>query len=157
MKFGLNLFAGLALFLACTTASYAQEREWQLDATGEDAYLVFGVPSTADIGISLWCKIGSKKISLFAPAPHQPDLKHAKVTIRLHDKNFALHPKFKTEDTASTLEAQLPNLEVLWPELMTADKIEIVVRNHTAVYPVAGANFYEFKKLCETAPANVDY
>jgi hypothetical protein len=50
-----------------TTFSNAQERQWRLDASEQDAFLVFGVPDTDDAGLSFWCKIGTGKISIFVP------------------------------------------------------------------------------------------
>jgi hypothetical protein len=52
----------------------AQEREWLLDAAEEDAFLVFGVPETDDVGVSFWCKLASGKIKIFFPEG-SPDLK----------------------------------------------------------------------------------
>ena len=54
MLFAIGLLAG---------AAHAQEREWMLDASDEDAYLIFGVPETDDGGISLWCRIGKGTVS----------------------------------------------------------------------------------------------
>ena len=49
----------LALLLALGLASgaaHAQERDWALDASDQEAYLIFGVSDTDDVGVSLWCR-----------------------------------------------------------------------------------------------------
>lgn len=40
--------------LVCSPAK-AQEREWSLDASDQEAYLIFGVADSDDVGVSLWC------------------------------------------------------------------------------------------------------
>ena len=47
--------------------SSAQERQWSLDSSEDDAYLIFGVPESDDVGISFWCTMGSGEIRLFIP------------------------------------------------------------------------------------------
>ena len=38
-----------------------------LDTASEDAFLVFGVPESDDVGVSFWCRIGSNRIKIFFP------------------------------------------------------------------------------------------
>src|SRR5262245_29173077 len=58
LALGLSLLAG---------AASAQEREWSFDTGEEDAYLIFGVPETDDVGVSFWCTIGMAEIRIFIP------------------------------------------------------------------------------------------
>ena len=48
------VFAVIVMVLA-TGGPSAQERQWSLDAGDQDAYLIFGVPDSDDVGVSLWC------------------------------------------------------------------------------------------------------
>lgn len=84
------------------TLAHAQEREWLLDAADEDAFLVFGVPETDDVGVSLWCKIGSGKVKLFFPEG-SAELKadsSADFTVTVGDKPHVL--KGTTTENAMT-------------------------------------------------------
>ena len=60
----LGLMAG-----AAAGAAQAQEREWSLDVSEEEAYLIFGVPDTDDVGVSLWCPVGKGVVRLYLPVP----------------------------------------------------------------------------------------
>ncbi len=63
-------FRHLSVFLAALALAgpvMAQERQWTLDASDQDAYLVFGVPDTDDVGISLWCPIRQGVVNLYLP------------------------------------------------------------------------------------------
>ena len=58
----------LAIAMAlCSNAVLAQERQWALDTADNDAFLVFGVAESDDVGISFWCTIGSDKLKVFVP------------------------------------------------------------------------------------------
>ncbi len=63
----LSMLFALGLLLA--GAAHAQERDWMLDASEEDAYLIFGVPESDDVGVSLWCRIGKGAVNLYMPVP----------------------------------------------------------------------------------------
>ena len=47
------------------TAALAQEREWSWGTSETEAYLVFGVPKSEDVGISLWCTQDSGEVRVF--------------------------------------------------------------------------------------------
>ena len=49
--------------------AHAQEREWTLDASDQEAYLIFGVADTDDVGVSLWCPAKKGVVNLFVPRP----------------------------------------------------------------------------------------
>jgi hypothetical protein len=134
--------------------AFAQEREWQLDAQGEDAYLVFGVPNTADIGISLWCKIGEKKFSVFAPVPPNVKAVDAPVALQVEDFKYALRPKFNSDQNNVTMEAELQPSEKILAAIATAERIALHIGDHKSVFPTEGANIFAFSKLCTTAPVN---
>lgn len=143
--------AALSFTVVMPFHSMAQEREWQLDAQGEDAYLAFGVPNTADIGISLWCKIGQKTISVFAPVPRTVKSRKAKVAIQIGDREYPLKPKFNSDQINTTLEAELLPRDELLSAMSSAERIGLVIADHKSVFPTEGANFFEFNKLCTTA------
>src|SRR6185503_14762561 len=61
-----SILGAMTLTFVPSLAS-AQEREWSFDTGEEDAYLVFGVPQTEDVGVSFWCTIGAAEIKVFLP------------------------------------------------------------------------------------------
>ncbi len=153
-RYSQAVFASICFAVLLPLHAAAQEREWQLDAQDEDAYLVFGVPNTADIGISLWCKIGQKTISVFAPVPSNIKSKDAKVALQIGDREYALKPKFNTALNSTTVEAELhPSAEIL-SAIAAAERIGFQIAGHKSIFPTEGANFLDFKKLCTTAPVS---
>jgi hypothetical protein len=156
MRTTLKTIAAAIIFtLPMPLYSMAQEREWQLDAQGEDAYLVFGVPNTADIGISLWCKIGEKSVSVFAPVPSTVK-KPVKANVKLlvEEREYLLKPKINDDQNTTTLEAELLPRDEILSAIAAAERIGLVVADHKSVFPTEGANFFEFNKLCTTAPVS---
>lgn len=151
LQFGISL---VFIILVTPLSAIAQEREWQLDAQGEDAYLVFGVPNTDDIGISLWCKIGEKTVSIFAPIPPTIKSVDATIALQIDEREYRLKPKINTENNNPTLEAELQPSEELMSAIAVAERIGLQIGDHKSVFPTEGANFTEFNKLCTTAPVN---
>lgn len=147
---GLTTLAVLAILVPSN--SYAQEREWQLDAQGEDSYLVFGVPNTADIGMSLWCKLGQKTVSIFAPLPNTVAATDAKVSLKIDAQEFPLQPKF----TNKTFEAELKPSDEIMTAIASTERIGLVIADHVTVFPTEGANFFEFSRLCNTPQTPVE-
>jgi hypothetical protein len=147
-----TIAAGIVFTFIMPLHIMAQEREWQLDAQGDDAYLVFGVPNTADIGISLWCKIGEKNINVFAPVPSTVK-KPVKANVKLlvEDREYPLKPKINNDQNNNTLEAELLPRDEIFSAIASAERIGLVIADHKSVFPTEGANFFEFNKLCTTA------
>jgi hypothetical protein len=65
--FRITMVAALSLGSAAPIV-LAQEREWNFNTGDEEAYLVFGVPESDDVGVSFWCTIGRGDIGIFLPA-----------------------------------------------------------------------------------------
>lgn len=135
---------------------HAQERQWGLDVADEDAYLVFGVPETDDVGASFWCKIGSKRIRFFTPLPASTveDGKPAMMTLTINGKDYALKGQGASNSTTHTasVEAELPSTDPIFEDLQKADRISVKVGKHVAVYPLADANFPDLINICTTRP-----
>src|ERR1700753_3727680 len=75
------LLAGI--LFAQATPLMAQEREWSLNSTNTQSYLVFGVPDTDDVGLSFWCETGKSTISAFLPEPSLALKRGQKLTMKL--------------------------------------------------------------------------
>lgn len=148
----LAVFAFLVLQINLVTA---QEREWQLDLTDEDAYLIFGVPATADIGLSISCKMGADVVKLFAPlsANHIKSKSHTIAKLVVGATTFPLVPKFSTSKDEPSFEVTLEPRQPIIEALQAADRLELDIDDQKSIFPLAGANLSEFSKLCAKAPA----
>ena len=148
------LLGATILGIWALTPAHAQEREWLLDAADEDAFLVFGVPETDDVGVSLWCKIGSGKVKLFFPEG-SAELKadsSADFTVTVGDKAHVL--KGTTTENAMTgatsIETELQIYDPLFRELELADRFAAKIGSHETTYPLVDAGLGSLFKLCRT-------
>jgi hypothetical protein len=130
----------------------AQEREWSLGASGEDVFMAFGVPETADIGVSFWCKIGAQDVSVFAPLPpvDGPKTDASKVTLDVGEKSFALITNV-IED--SSVEGLLKPQNELISALKAADRFTLAIGSHKTTYPLNGADFDGLLAMCANTDA----
>ena len=142
-----------ALLLLGAQSASAQEREWTLDAAGDDAFLVFGVPQSDDVGLSFWCKISSGEMQIFAPVPHKSGLKDGEkttVVIEINGSKFAVDGRanFNYEASQNNVEVALKTGDPLLPTLSNADRVSIEVANHRTTFPLLNADFAGLLKLC---------
>ena len=145
-------FAAFAAILISTGQSYAQERQWSLNASEKEAFLVFGVPDTDDVGLSFWCEIGSKNISLFVPgvpAGLNPGQSTA-VDLKLDGKTFSLNGKISKEKNSRlpSVESSVPTDDKLFSAVEDAQVIAITVGGHTNSYPVTDADIAGLLQTC---------
>ncbi len=138
-----------------TSSVFAQEREWVLDAADEDAFLVFGVAQTDDVGMSFWCKIGSGKINLLAPeynAGVNPSLTET-LALTVAGKTFNVMGRrsFGAEPGSGSVEAELALNDPLFDAVKSADRFSLTASGHKSVYPTVGADFDGLLKLCQKA------
>lgn len=138
--------------LAFASSAQAQERQWSLDASGEDAFLVFGVPETDDIGLSFWCKIGSGSVSMFYPVTWTGLKNNAIVKIRVEagDTNLLLRGKAtsSTEGGTASLEVALQPGADIFTALKKSDYVVLRVLAHKAAYPLQDADIDGLLSLC---------
>jgi hypothetical protein len=132
----------------------AQEREWTLDASDEDAYLVFGVPETDDIGVSLWCPIRKGTVRLFVPRPTEAlqKLSQDKVPITVsagaEQATFAARADVNTEAMLSSLEVEMPAGHPLLKALESADRFSVRIADDEIVFPFYDADLPGLMELC---------
>jgi hypothetical protein len=131
----------------------AQEREWSLDASVEDAFLVFGVPQTDDVGLSFWCKIGSGSISMFYPVTWRdfPDNSTVTVSAEIGPSKLKFKGKAsaRSEGAPASIEVPLTLNAKLFKSMKTSDHIVLKVRGHSAAYPLSGADVDGLLSLCQ--------
>jgi hypothetical protein len=141
-----NVIAGLVL--ACLMLpAHAQEREWTLDAADEDVYLLFGVPNTTDVGVSFWCKISSREVSLFTPLPPNTSSLPT-ISLIIDATTYTLTPTASADQNSNTIEAKLQPQDKIISELEKAERFTLMLDKHKAVYPLEGADFSNLLKLC---------
>jgi hypothetical protein len=107
----------LAAVVLFANPATAQEREWTLDETDQDAFLVFGTPGTDDVGASFWCGIGSRRVRFYLPVPG-----HAKITKMNSKLIFEVDLEVFTASAKSTSDANVPG-DTLEAEFDTGDRL----------------------------------
>ncbi len=144
--------AALILFLGFSTETFAQERQWSLDAADNQAFLTFGVPDTEDVGLSLWCEIGKNQMALFLP--------ETKAVLRIGE----IVPMVITVDGVQTqlrglaakdaatgkmsVEATFGLKDILISRLKDAQAISVRVKNHDNNFPFTDADFSGLLATC---------
>ncbi len=140
------------LIAALSPSAAAQERVWSLDAGDEEAYLVFGVPETDDVGISFWCTMGTDEISIFVPEadPAMVPEKTVHFTISAGETVARLEGKTHANEEAGTtsLEAKVSGGEPIFTALKGADRFKVKVGKEENVYPLIDADMAGLLKFC---------
>lgn len=155
----MRAFVALALVLASVFfapfPALAQERQWSLDATDREVFLVFGVPDTDDVGISFWCSLNTGKASLYLPlnAPILKSGQRADMKVSLDGKIFHLAGAAAKEGNEGrmTVEGSFRLKDKLMAALTNADSISVTVKNRTDTYPLTDADFEGFVNACNGA------
>ena len=148
----MRIFIFLLAVITTFSAALAQERQWSLDASEREAYLVFGVPDTDDVGLSFWCEIGSGKISIFEPLDHKLLKKDKKIRIDLAigDEKFNIVAKASTspESRSASLEAQVAVDGTVMQAASKAQIISVTALGRKSSYPMFDADVAGLLRLC---------
>lgn len=148
MRLTLVLFA----LLSTAATSLAQEREWTLNASEKEAFLVFGVPDTDDVGLSFWCEIGTNKTSIFINgAPSQ--LKQNQTTnikLMIDNKVFSVNAKTSVDHIGQrpSLEGQFKNDDPILKAAENGGTLKVTVLSQTNTYPLIDADFAGLERSC---------
>jgi hypothetical protein len=142
----------LTVFVLGTSLGLAQERVWNLDHTDQEAYLVFGVPETDDVGISFWCTLQSGVVRLYVPET-DPNLKLAASVdfdLEIAAKIYPLKGKtaVNEESAGTSLEAELKASDPLFSILQNANHFAIKVGASNHVFPLGEADISGFLEAC---------
>ena len=139
-------------------AAHAQEREWMLDASEEDAYLIFGVPETDDVGVSLWCRIGKGAVNIYLPVATQRlatikdanQEKAAPLTIVAGAQTATFRGKadINREADVSSLEAEIADDHPLIAALRQADRFTVKAAGSDVIFPLFNADVESLMALC---------
>lgn len=145
------------LFLTLTPA-YAQERQWSLDASGSEAYLVFGVADTDDVGLSFWCKIGSGTVSIFERFDRKVIVKDqpTKVKLKVDGEIFDIKMQASVSEgsNSGSLEGPVSVGGTVMKAVLHANKFSLTAFGHTSSYPLADADVAGLLQTCSRAVGN---
>jgi hypothetical protein len=145
------LTAALSLSIAAPVA-LAQEREWNFSTGEEDAYLVFGVPETDDVGVSFWCTIGMGEIRIYLPEAGA-DLKAGQklpIEIDVNGGQFSFTGEAAPNEETATIsaEAHVEATNPMFNALPTADRFIVKIGKEESVFPLQGADFESLHRVC---------
>ena len=137
---------------AIAHSAMAQERQWSLDTSEGDAYLIFGVPDSDDVGVSFWCTMGSGDIRLFIPETGDKLNPGETVaySIAVDDESFDLKGRTLANEEAGTtsIETSLAPADPLFAALQRADRFKIEIPGHEQIYPLTDADVAGLLRLC---------
>lgn len=147
-----RLFISLLATTVLAAPAAAQERQWSLDASGEDAYLVFGVPDSDDIGVSIWCPIQQGEVHVYLPetAENLGDGQKTAMTISTDDMSINVEAALDAgqDGGTSSVEATLPDDSPIFDSMLKADRFTIKVGSDETVFPLFEADLSGLMDLC---------
>lgn len=132
----------------------AQERDWLLDVGSEEAYLIFGVPDSDDVGVSFWCPLGKGVVNLYLPRPaaELKSLKTANVPLKLtagpEKVTFRGQLDVPPESPMGVAEVEIPATHPVFAAMAAADRLSVQIGKQTLVFPIYGADIGGLIDLC---------
>lgn len=149
----LRLLIILTALILGSPLAVAQERVWNLDRTDQEAYLVFGVPETDDVGVSFWCILQSGIVKLYVPET-DPDLKlsgSVDYALEITAKLYPLKGKTSVNEEAGTisLESELKTADPVFSALREANRFAVKVGSSNYVFPLGEADFPNLLEVCK--------
>ena len=143
----------IALGLA-SGAALAQERDWALDASDQEAYLIFGVAETDDVGVSLWCRTRKDVVNLYVPRPTAElealNRRKAPLTVKAGEETATFAGKIDLNRgfPSSSVEVEIPVDSPLLKAMETADRFSVKVEAQELVFPLYNADVSALLGLC---------
>ena len=143
----------LALGLA-SGAAHAQERDWALDASDQEAYLIFGVSDTDDVGVSLWCRTRKDMVNLYVPRPtaelEQLSRRKVPLTVKAGEETATFAGKIDLNRgyPSSSVEVEMPVDNPLLKALEKADRFSVKIGDQEVVFPLYNADVTTLLGLC---------
>jgi hypothetical protein len=133
--------------------AFAQEREWTLQTNSDDeAYMTYGVPDTEDIGLSFWCKLGSKKVNLYIPRSGWKSGSAKQIDITVTAASTTIHTKAKLQNDGkpdnTSLEVMIETNNEIITALPEAQHLDIDTGKHKTIIPLYDAPVTNLLRLC---------
>jgi hypothetical protein len=147
-----RIVAVLSLIAALTASVQAQERQWNFDTGEDDAYLIFGVPETDDVGFSFWCGARSGEIRIFIPEA-DPALKpdtDVSFIVSVGEETFKIDGKTAANEMSDTtsIEAAVSAIHPLFTALRKSDRFKVVTGTVQHIFPLIDADVAGLVDLC---------
>ena len=150
-----RMLAVLSLIAALTASAMAQERQWIFDSSEDDAYLIFGVPETDDVGISFWCGRRSGEIRVFIPEadPAMKPETDVSFSVSAGGRTFKFDGKTAANEMSDTtsIEAAVPVTDPLFAALQKTDRFKVVTGAVEHTYPLIDADVAGLVELCRSS------
>jgi hypothetical protein len=148
--FGLTLVAAIT---SVVSPAAAQEREWTIDQTDSDAFLLFGTPGTDDVGVSFWCKIGGKRVKLFvADAARTKPATGKRSTMKLlaNQQAFSLPAQLGRQANHDhySAETDIALGGKVLQALSVSTQFEIEFPSQNTIFPFDSDNVAAFQRVC---------
>jgi len=142
----------IALFFALAASAAAQERQWNFDISDTDAYLLFGVPESDDVGMSFWCGLKSGEINMFFPESDPALAADADLqfTISAGEETIAIDGKTSANEEAGSIsiEARIDEADPFWRHMLDADRFRVKVGAEELIFPLVDAELASFMLAC---------
>jgi hypothetical protein len=142
----------MGLLLLISGSALAQERQWTLDASDQDAYLVFGVPESDDVGISMWCPIRQGMVNVFVPEATEALPAGKEVGVLISAGETKAEIKGKTEENQdagiTSVEASIAADDPIFAAMMKADRFHVKVGSEDTIFPLVEADVEGLLALC---------
>jgi hypothetical protein len=133
----LRLIFVIFALLATASTSCAQEREWTLNASEKEAFLVFGVPDTDDVGIN-------------NIAGQLKEGQSTNMAIEIDTHKFSIKAKAAVEKSgrSKSLEGQIPSNSPILKAAENGSTLKTTIQGHTNTYPLIDADFTGLLRSC---------
>ena len=145
-------FSAVFLALILAPQAHAQERQWGLDTVNNQAFLVFGVPESDDVGLSFWCDIGKSKVSAFLPETVAPLRRGERTNIAMdvdgHAEKLSATVSHDDGSGKLTVETTFGLKGSMMKALRAGQSLAITVKGHVNSFPIADANFDGLVDAC---------
>ena len=142
----------IALTFLLAASAVAQERQWNFDVSDTDAYLLFGVPESDDVGMSFWCGLRTGDINIIFPEsdPTLPADADVQFTITAGEETITVDGKTSANEEAGSIsvETHLPESDPFWRHMLDADHFKVKVGKEELIFPLVEAELASFKLAC---------
>ena len=132
---------------------FAQERVWSFNAPDNEAFLIFGVPDTDDVGLSLWCVVGTGEMAMFLPEPRIALRAGEKVPMMVDvDGERHVLKGVASKDAASgllTVEAKFHLSDKITAQLSSAQTLTVSVKGRNDTFPFSESTFPALISACK--------
>ena len=123
-----------------------------LDASDSDAYLIFGVPDSDDVGISFWCPVQQGDVNVFIPeasAKLHPGADIA-VTLKAGEESapFTGKSEVNLEAALTSVEAKVPVNAQILAAMLKADRFRVIIDGNETIFPLIDADLESLLDLC---------